>query len=265
MVAVDKDTLTTLLTTAEKLAEEAGKLVLDFREDARRRPVTKADINDLVTEADRAAERLISDGINSARPDDGIVGEEGQRHNPESKVQWLIDPIDGTTNYVHGCGPFAVSIGVEIDGVPAVGVINSLWTSEIFTAAQGRGSYCNGERVKVSAATDLATALVGLDCSTDRKVRERQVQLLGRLMTGVREIRRLGSCAYEMCLVAAGRLDAAVNNGGGPWDYSAGTIIAREAGAFVNIRKTDGLAGAETWAVAPGIRDAFQSVMDADN
>jgi myo-inositol-1(or 4)-monophosphatase len=263
-MAVDVDTLGSLLHTANTLAEEAGKLVLDFRADARRRPATKNDINDLVTEADRAAERLISDGIKSARPGDGIVGEEGQRHNAESQVQWLIDPIDGTTNYVHGCGPFAVSIGVEIDGVPAVGVINSLWTSEVFTAAQGRGAYCNGEPVKVSGATDLATALVGLDCSTDRKTRQRQLQLLGRLMTDVREIRRLGSCAYEMCLVASGRLDAAVNNGGGPWDYSAGTIIAREAGAHVTVRTTEGMPGAETWAVAPGIRDAFQDVMDAD-
>jgi myo-inositol-1(or 4)-monophosphatase len=262
-MAVDVDTLGSLLATANALAEEAGKLILDFREDARRRPDTKSDKNDLVTEADRAAERLISEGIKSARPDDGIIGEEGQRHNPESNVQWLIDPIDGTTNYVHGSGPFAVSIGVEIDGTPVVGVINSASTSEVFTAALGRGAYCNGELIKTSAATSLATALVGLDCSTNKQVRERQLQLLGRLMTDVREIRRLGSCAYEMCLVAAGRLDAAVNHGGGPWDYSAGTIIAREGGAFVNVRKPDAITGAETWAVAPGIRDAFQDVMDA--
>jgi myo-inositol-1(or 4)-monophosphatase len=259
------DSFESLLATARALADEAGKLVLDFREDARREPGTKRDVNDLVTEADRAAERLISDGIKSARPGDGIVGEEGQRHNPNSAVQWLIDPIDGTTNYVYGCGPFAVSIGVEIDGVPAVGVINSLWTSEIFSAAQGQGAYNNWEPVKASMSTDLSTSVVGLDCSTDRNVRDRQLQLFGRLMPNVRDIRRIGSCAYAMCLVAAGRLDAAVNNGGGPWDYSAGTIIAREAGAYVASRKSGALPGAETWAVTPGIREAFQDVMDADS
>jgi len=260
-MAVDEETLTSLLATAETLAQEAGKLALDFREDARQQPMTKNDINDLVTEADRAAERLISDGIKSARPDDGIVGEEGQRHNPESNVQWVIDPIDGTINYVHGCGPFAVSIGVEIDGVPVVGVINSLWTSEIFTAAQGRGVYCNGKPVKTSAVTDLATALVGLDGSTDKVIRERQARLLGQLMPNVRDIRRIGCCSYSMCLVAAGRLDAFVNGGGGRWDYSAGTIIAREAGAWVNSTKTDSPSGAETLAVAPGIRHAIADVM----
>ena len=244
--------LTELSTIAKQLAESAGELLMDYRTKITQ-VSTKSNINDLVTEADRESERLVADGIRSARPMDGILGEEGARTNPESRIQWIIDPLDGTTNYLYGCGPFGVSIGVELDGQAVVGVVQAPLTNETYSAIIGQGAFCNDTMLSLTQKKDFATAIIGCDGSTDAEVRIRQAKIVSRVFTGIRDLRRIGSCAISMCWVAAGRYDGFFAHGVGQWDISAGTVIAREAGAWVGSAASDVPTLAETIVAAPGI------------
>jgi fructose-1,6-bisphosphatase/inositol monophosphatase family enzyme len=187
----------------------------------------------MVTEMDRASEALIVAGIEAARPDDGIVGEEGADREGTSGVRWLVDPIDGTTNYLYGFPGFAVSIAAEIDGDVAVGVVHDPLHRDVFTAARGRGARRNGEAIAVSTNADLSTALVGTGFSYDRDRRARQAAVLTEILPRVRDIRRMGAAAVDLCSVACGRLDAYYERGLAPWDLAAGALVAREAGALV--------------------------------
>ena len=250
-----------LLEMAVELAHQAGTLLLERRAEARLHTEGKKNVNDLVTAADRASERLIVERIRAARPSDGIIGEEGNRTNPESPIQWVIDPLDGTMNYVHGCGPFAVSIGVEVAGEPQVGVVRVVLTEETFSAIKGNGAYCNGKLLSASKVDTLATAVIGFDGATEPDVRKKQATILSKMLSEVRDFRRIGSCATSMCWAAAGRFDAFFQHGSGHWDISAGTVIAREAGAWVGSRDDDVPTPAETLVAAPGISDALRKAI----
>ena len=222
-----------LLGIAVELAHAAGRVLLDGQASVRTIVETKSTRTDMVTEMDRASEALIVEGLLKSRPDDGMLGEEGTAAPGTTGVQWVVDPLDGTTNYLYGFPSWAVSIGAEIDGVPAVGVVHDPVHSETFTAVQGGGSFLNGARLMVEGAPDLATSLVGTGFSYDAVNRRRQAELLLSVLPVVRDVRRAGSAATDMCWVAAGRLDAYYERGVQPWDVCAGTVIATEAGAVV--------------------------------
>lgn len=257
---VDAELLGSLLGTAIEAALAAGKLLMAQREDALATVETKRDINDLVTAADKAAERLIVERIQLHHPDDGIVGEEGERIHPDAAIQWLIDPLDGTTNYVYGSGPWAVSIGVEHDGVPIVGVIHIPAFGETFSAARNCGAFLNDARLQVSTLEQLATAVIGFDGPT--WVHHGHGVLLSELGNDVRAVRRIGSCAVSMANVAASRFDGFFVHDVGPWDISAGTVIVREAGGWVGDSTGGPPTTSETIACGPGIAGALQQLLN---
>lgn len=222
-----------LLGLAAELARAAGDVLLDGQATVRTVVETKSTRTDMVTEMDRASEALIAEGLRTARPHDGMLGEEGTAEPGTTGVQWVVDPLDGTTNYLYGFPSWAVSIGAEVDGVPSVGVVFDPVHNELFTATRGGGAFLNGEPLKVAGAPDLATSLVGTGFSYDALNRRRQAEELAFVLPVVRDVRRAGSAATDMCWVAAGRLDAYYERGVQPWDVSAGTVIATEAGALV--------------------------------
>lgn len=220
---------------------------------------TKSSHTDLVTEFDRWSEETIIDAIAAARPDDAIVGEEGTAKPGASGVRWLIDPIDGTTNFVYDLPGCSVSVAAAVDGVPTVGVVHDLARDERFRATVGGGATRDREPIAVSARRDLATALVATGFSYDAERRRAQASVLVRLLPTVRDIRRLGGAAVDLCSLACGRVDAYYERGLGPWDSAAGALIAAEAGAMIDDRSPDG--GALV-AAAPGIADAFAALLD---
>ena len=220
------------LELATGLARQAGALAQQMREGVEQLP-TKSSPTDVVTAADKAVEELLVTAIRGARPDDGLLGEEGSETTGSSGVRWVIDPIDGTVNYLYGIPQWAVSIGVEDADGPVLGVVFDPVKDELWQAVRGGGATLNGRRLGCSPVTDLGQALVGTGFGYAQEARARQALLLPVLLPRVRDIRRLGSGALDLCAVAAGRLDGYFEEGLSPWDLSAGGLIAREAGARV--------------------------------
>ncbi len=228
---VGRADLPALLALATTVATDAATLVLDGLSRARSSVTTKSSVTDMVTEMDRAAEALIADGIRAQRPDDAIIGEEGTADVGTTEVRWVVDPIDGTTNYLYGLPGFGVSIAAEVDGEAVVGVVADPLRGDLYTATKGGGATLNGSRIRVSALTDIATALVGTGFAYDPARRRRQATVLVQLLPEVRDIRRFGAASLDLCLVASGRLDAYYEKGLSRWDYAAGALIAAESGA----------------------------------
>jgi len=222
-----------LLAIARDLAREAAALLVDGLATHRAEVSTKSTRTDMVTEMDRASERLIVDGILDRRPQDGIVGEEGADVAGSSGVRWLVDPIDGTTNYLYAHPGFAVSIAAQRDGETIAGVVRDPLHGDEFAAAKGQGSTRNGRPVIVPDHTELATALVATGFAYDAGRRARQAEVLAHVLPRVRDIRRMGAAAVDLCSVAVGRVNAYYERGLGPWDLAAGALIAAEAGAVV--------------------------------
>lgn len=228
-----------LADTAARLATIAGEHVLELRAAGVSVAASKTSAIDIVTEADRASERLIVETLRTECPDDAIFGEEGTSVDGTSGITWVIDPIDGTANYLYNLPVYAVSIAATVadthgmaDGRRAIaGAVFSPSTGELFTAYEGGGSRLNGDPISISGRRDLATSLVatGFGYTVERKLE--QLEMLSRVLPRVRDIRRIGSAAYDLCLLAAGRLDAYFERGLQPWDYAAGALIAEEAGA----------------------------------
>jgi myo-inositol-1(or 4)-monophosphatase len=225
-----------LLTLASELAVRAGRMVRDGR--AARgvtTAATKTSTTDVVTEFDRASEALIVGAIRLARPDDALVGEEGTRTPGTSGIHWLIDPIDGTTNFLYGLPGYAVSIaactddGTEV-GCAEVGVVYIPSTDELFTAVRGRGAELDGQTIRCSETVDLSLALVATGFNYRPERRGPQARRVAELMPRIRDVRRLGAAAADLCYVAAGRVDVYFEEFLGPWDLAAGALIATEAG-----------------------------------
>ncbi|MCU0269753.1 MAG: inositol monophosphatase [Acidimicrobiales bacterium] len=225
--------LSELLTLARDLAARAAGLAVDRLGHERSSVRTKSSATDMVTDVDRAAEALITHGILAARPDDGVMGEEGTDRPGDSGVRWIVDPLDGTTNYLYGHAGFAVSIAAEVDGAVQVGVVHDPLHGDEFWAVRGRGAFRNGRPVTTSAAGELDRALVATGFSYDPQRRGRQAAVLTRVLPRVRDIRRMGAAAVDLCSVACGRVDAFYERGLAPWDLAAGVLIATEAGALV--------------------------------
>jgi myo-inositol-1(or 4)-monophosphatase len=250
-----------LTDLAERLSREAGSLVTAMAAEARIAPSTKSSGTDLVTEADRAAEELITAGILAARAGDSIVGEEGAAHSGHSPVVWHIDPIDGTTNYVYGIGAFSVSIAAAIDDRTVAGAVFDPTADELYRATLGEGATRNGERLSCGAPPDLGTALVATGFGYIAERRREQGRVVAELLPTIRDIRRFGSAALDLCSVAAGRVDAYYELGLNRWDLAAGALIASEAGARVgNLRGGPGDEGF-VLAAAPPLFDELRSAL----
>ena len=216
-----------------RLAVEAGDAALAGRRQSAPpalAPGTKSTATDLVTAFDRAAESLVVDGLRAARPDDAVVGEEGTDRPGTSGISWYVDPIDGTTNFVYDLPLWATSVAAgDADGMLA-GAVYVPALGELYAAARNEGATCNGEPIRASDRVDLALALVATGFAYDAARRTRQAQIVAGLVGHVRDIRRLGSAAIDLCFVAAGRYDAYFETGLQPWDSAAGALIAGEAG-----------------------------------
>ena len=232
-----------LLTLAVGVAREAAATARRMRAEAITDVETKSTDTDVVTAADRAVERQVVAAIKAARPGDGVLGEEyGDSAAPSSQssdrggsaVRWVLDPIDGTVNYLYGLPQYAVSLAAEIDGVAVAGVVINAATGDEWTATRGGGAWRGDRRLRPSVRTRLDQSLVGTGFGYDAKRRAHQGAVLARLITRVRDIRRFGAAALDLCAVAEGTLDAYFEKGLNPWDHAAGGLIATEAGATVS-------------------------------
>jgi myo-inositol-1(or 4)-monophosphatase len=222
-----------LCDIAATLARRAGALVAEGRRRGTGRVDTKSSLTDLVTEYDRAAERLIVDELTRLRPDDALVGEEGTSRAGTSGVSWFIDPIDGTTNFFYDLPGYAVSIGAaDADGGLA-GAVYVPALDELYRAARGHGATLNGVPLACSATTVVGQALLATGFSYRAEVREQQMRRLAHMIGSVRDIRRFGAASVDLCFVAAGRVDAYFEEHLNPWDLAAGEIICREAGGVL--------------------------------
>ncbi|MGZ4759027.1 MAG: inositol monophosphatase family protein [Acidimicrobiales bacterium] len=233
-----------LADLAEQVGRKAANLLLDGLTRERTSVSTKSTGTDMVTEIDRASEQLIVDALLAARPDDGILGEEGASRPGTSGIRWVIDPLDGTTNYLYRHPGFSVAIAAEridpttlddgvLRGDLLAGVVIDPLLDDVFGAAVGHGSTRNGRPISCSSVSELGQALLATGFAYDPDRRARQAQVIAGLISRVRDIRRVGSAALDLCSVACGRVDAYAELGLAPWDMAAGTLIAREAGALV--------------------------------
>jgi myo-inositol-1(or 4)-monophosphatase len=219
-----------LVAVACRVALEGGQLAASGRGATALDVATKSTATDLVTVLDRRAEDAIVAELARLRPSDAVVGEEGADHEGTSGVSWFVDPIDGTTNFVYGVPQWATSVAAaDADGTVA-GAVYIPVMGELFAAGRGRGATLNGESISCSGITDIALALVATGFSYQAANRRRQAAVVEQVIGSVRDIRRIGSAAIDLCYAACGRVDAYYEAGLSPWDVAAGELIAREAG-----------------------------------
>lgn len=228
-----------LLDTATRIARAAGDLARTRREAGVRVAASKSSVEDIVTEADRETEELIRSMLADGRPDDGFFGEESAPDAGSSGLTWVVDPIDGTVNYLYGIPEYAVSLAV-VEGDPdpvtwaaLAGVVFNPASGELFTATRGGGAWMGAQSIRANTGVSMDQALVGTGFSYSAGSRAHQGAVVAGLISRVRDIRRQGSAALDLCSVACGRLDAYYERGLQPWDHAAGALIAREAGASV--------------------------------
>lgn len=222
------------LDTAKKAAREAAKIISGFasREDF---DIELKDKNDLVTDADLASEKKILEVIKEVFPEDQFLAEESTHYSslPEGRV-WIIDPIDGTTNFAHGFAPFCVSIGFWEDGDPKAAVVLEVFRDELFWAVKGGGAWLGDQRISVSKITDASKGLIATGFPYKMfDLVDPYLQVLKALMQKTHGIRRAGSAAYDLCCVAAGRVEGFYEYGLSPWDVAAGALIIKEAGGVL--------------------------------
>ncbi|MGW0158407.1 inositol monophosphatase family protein [Mycobacterium sp. NPDC003323] len=257
----------TLRMVAEQLATEAAAFVRTRRAEvfgatpAAGAVESKSTPTDPVTVVDKETERLLRERLAELRPADHVLGEEegGSAVGEPGVPVWVIDPIDGTVNFVYGIEAYAVSVGVQIDGVSVAGAVINVSTDELYSAASGQGATVSRSgtqtALRCNVIDDLSMALVGTGFSYQAQQRARQAAVLAGLLPDVRDVRRIGSCALDLCMVAAGRLDAYFEDDVHVWDWAAGTLIATEAGAVVQLPDDGGTA---LMAAAPGVAAALR-------
>jgi myo-inositol-1(or 4)-monophosphatase len=231
-----------LLDLARSVAREAAELVARRRAEGVQVAASKSTVVDIVTDADREAESLIRGRLAAARPDDGFFGEESGAEGGASGLTWLVDPIDGTVNYLYGIPHYAVSIAV-VEGDPdpltwrgIAGCVINPAIGEEFTGLAGAGAWLGEHPLRVEEPESLAVSLINTGFAYDATVRGEQGRIVAELLAQVRDIRRLGTASLDLCFVAAGRANAYFERTLSPWDHAAGAIIAREAGAVVKGR-----------------------------
>lgn len=256
-----------LLALARTIAVEAGELAARRRAAGVSIAATKSTIVDVVTEADREVEELVRGRLADARPDDGVLGEEGTSTAGTSGLTWVVDPIDGTVNYLYGFPHYAISIGlVEGDPDPEVwtqkvGVVLNPVTGELFHAIAGRGAWLADREIRINPPAPLERALVGTGFGYASEKRAEQGAVIARLLPRVRDIRRMGTASLDLCGVACGRLDAYFEAMLQPWDHAAGGLIAREAGAVVTGWEEDWPSQRLVFAAGPEVAAALRAVL----
>ncbi|WP_101949559.1 inositol monophosphatase family protein [Mycobacterium sp. 3519A] len=262
-----------LRSVAERLAGEAADFVRRRRVEVFGNPApdaaatvrTKSTPTDPVTVVDTETERLLRDRLAELRPGEDILGEEeGGATGLRKGLTWVLDPIDGTVNFVYGLPQYAVSVGVLRDGTPIAGAVADVPGKTLFSAARGHGARMLRDGVttplRSSAAVDLSMSLIGTGFSYAPDQRARQAQVLARLLPAVRDVRRMGSAALDLCMVGAGQLDGYYEDGVHLWDWAAGALVAAEAGAVMRLPTADGSSGFIA-AAAPGIADALMAAL----
>lgn len=261
MITVDP---TTLLELAVDAARRAGALLVEHRAGQGQDVVqTKSSPTDVVTAMDTAAERLIVRTLYDARPGDAILAEEGSSAAGDTgtRVRWVVDPLDGSVNYLYGLPEWAVSIAAELDGEPIVGAVFVAPRGELFTAVRGEGAWREGEPLACNAAVPLGRALVATGFGYEAGRRARQADVLRGLLPSVRDIRRGGSASCDLCSLASGRVDAYYERGLSPWDSAAGGLIATEAGARVGGPYGQPAGEQLTLAAAPELFDGIHDLL----
>lgn len=222
-----------LLKLAETIARSAGALLIE-RPDQLSIDTKSSDI-DIVTQMDRASEKLIVDAILAARPDDGIIGEEGSDRPSISGYTWVIDPIDGTVNYFYNLPGWSVSIAIKDKAGNAVGVVYAPTTNELYSGVRGGGAFLNGEPISCNNPIELNRALIATGFHYVESLRSQQIEQFNNLIMKIRDYRRNGSAAIDICHVAAGKVDGYYEMGLKEWDRAAAELIANEAGAKVSV------------------------------
>jgi len=231
-----------VLELAEQAARAAGELLRErFEAGGERATGSKSTATDPVSEADLAAERAIRDLITARRPGDAILGEEGGETQEGAGLRWIVDPLDGTVNFLFGLPQWCVSVAVHDDEGGLVGVVYDPLREELFAGARGRGlPTLNGVQVRGSEQAELGPALIGTGFAYDAGVREAQAQVVGRLLPRVRDVRRMGSAALDLAWTAAGRFDAFYERGVQVWDIAAGGVLCEAAGLTVGALAQEG-------------------------
>ena len=255
-----------LLNVMVQAALKAGKsLSRDFGE-VQNLQVSLKGPGDYVTQADRRSEKIVREELLKARPTYGFLGEEGEEiKGTDGSHRWIVDPLDGTTNFLHGIPMFAVSIGLERQGEIVAGVIYNPATDDLFTAEKGGGAFVNDRRLRVSARKNLSDAVIG--CGIPHLGRGQHGKFLVQLrhvMGEVAGIRRFGAAALDLAYVAAGRLDGFWEEGLSDWDFAAGIILIREAGGFVSdIKGAQGMF--ENGTLVAGNEPIHKALIDVAN
>lgn len=275
MATVNDDRPERLREISEQLVSEAADFVRRRRAEIlgpRRAddgaPVVRAKSSrtDPVTVADTETEQLVRDRLRQLRPGDAVLGEEGGDTSSDAAVRWVVDPIDGTVNFLYGIPAYAVSLAAQVDGVSVAGAVADVVGGQIYSAAIGFGAHVleRGERrgLRCNDVADLSMALLGTGFGYASQRRAAQAELVAKLLPQVRDIRRLGSAALDLCMVAAGRLDAHFEHGLNEWDWAAGALIAAEAGAVVVLPDPQSAGAALTMAAAPGVAGKLIEALD---
>ncbi|MFN8077401.1 MAG: inositol monophosphatase family protein [Kineosporiaceae bacterium] len=240
-------TVRVLMEVAREAAEQAAALVRDGRPERVAVAATKSSPTDVVTAMDRASERLLREVLRRHRPDDAVLGEEYGTDGgaPATGLTWIVDPIDGTVNYLYGLPAYAVSVAVvagdpSTDGAwsPVAACVHNPATGQVWTAGLGQGAWAGPRRLSLGEGPAPEAALVATGFGYDAQRRAGQAQVLTTVLPRVRDIRRLGACAVDLCLVAEGVVDAYYERGVHAWDMAAGRLVVTEAGGVV-----DGLGG----------------------
>ncbi len=272
-LALPDDTLAAALEAlAAEVARSAGRLVVDERPDAVEVASTKSSATDVVTVMDQRSQDHLVARLREARPDDGVLGEESGGAAGTSGITWVIDPIDGTVNYLYGIPAYAVSVAAVVGDPttpgawrPFAGAVYNPVTDQLYRARAGAGAHVvvgeDQRELVPTRCSELGQALVGTGFGYAAQRRESQGRLVLELLPQVRDIRRIGSAALDLCSVGAGLLDAYYETGLNAWDLAAGWLVAAEAGAVVC--GFDGPGEALAWACAPGLAPAFSHLVEA--
>ncbi|WP_157155127.1 inositol monophosphatase family protein [Diaminobutyricimonas sp. LJ205] len=259
---------TELLSIARDIAIEAGDLASLRRAEGVEVADLKSSAVDVVTHADRETEVLIRERIAKARPHDGFLGEEGGGDQGTSGLTWVVDPIDGTVNFLYGIPHYAVSIAV-VEGDPdpltwraLAGCVVNPATGEVYSASAGAGAFLGAHRLAVAPAVHPSQALIATGFGYSAERRAEQGAVVAGLLPQVRDIRRMGTASLDLCFVAAGRVNAYYERGLNPWDHAAGALIAAEAGAQVTGRNGAAASHEFILAAEPQFAAALQPLLD---
>jgi myo-inositol-1(or 4)-monophosphatase len=250
-----------LREVAESVAREAGRQLREAFAGPRVNVTAKSSPTDLVSEADHAAERLIRERLAAARPGDGVLGEEGGDAAGSTGLRWIVDPLDGTVNFLFGIPQWGVSIACEDAEGTLVGVIYDPMRDELWTAERDGPALLDGREIHGSDRSDLATAMVATGFGYDAEVRRLQAEVMTRLLPQVRDIRRIGSAALDLAWAAAGRYDAFFERGLNAWDLAAGELLCQRAGLAVRHLAPAPPAGAGVLVAPEAIVDALESIV----